>query len=151
MKRNLILSIIACGAGLALTSGLQAQDAAPAPGAPAAATTGTDGGHHGGNMLERLTKELDLTADQQTKIKPILDTFHTQMQSVHSDTSLSQEDRRSKMKDARETMNSGINAVLTPDQQTKFAAMQAKMHGHRHGEEAGGQPAAAPAAPSATP
>jgi Spy/CpxP family protein refolding chaperone len=150
MKRNLILSIIATGATLALAPGLQAQDATPAPAAPAAATTGSEhpGGHHG-DMLARLTKELELTDDQQTKIKPILETFHTQVQSVRQDTSLSPEDRRSKMKDARETLNSQINAVLTPDQQTKFAAMQAKMHDHHHGGEAGGQSSAA--APSATP
>ncbi len=152
MKRNLILSIIASGATLALAPGLQAQDATPAPAAPApaAATTGAGPGHpggHHGDMLARLTKELDLTDDQQAKIKPILETFHTQAQSVHQDTSLSPEDRRSKMKDARETLNSQINAVLTPDQQTKFAALQAKMHDHHHGGEAGGQSAA----PSATP
>jgi Spy/CpxP family protein refolding chaperone len=149
MKRNLILSIIASGATLALVPGLQAQDAGTAPAAPAPATTGTDtGGHpgHHGDMLARLTKQLDLTDDQQAKIKPILETFHSQMQSVHQDSSLSQEDRRSKMKDARETMNSQINAVLTPDQQTKFAAMQAKMHDHHHGGEAGSPPAAAPSA-----
>lgn len=147
MKRNLILSIIATGATLALSPALQAQDAAPAP-----ATTGTDagGGHHWGHHGDRLamlTKELDLTSDQQAKIKPILDATHTQMQSIHQDTTLSDADKRSKMKDAHESETSQINAVLTPDQQTKFAAMQAKMHGHRHGgEDAATQPAAAPAA-----
>jgi len=151
MKRNLILSIIASGAALALAPGLQAQEAAPAP-----ATTGTDagghpGGHHGGDhrggdRLERLTKELDLTADQQAKIKPILETGHTQMESIHKDTSLSPEAKKAKMKEAHETETSQINAVLTADQQTKFAAMQAKMHGHRHGGDEAGGPAAAPAA-----
>jgi Spy/CpxP family protein refolding chaperone len=146
MKRNLILSLIACGAGLALSTGLQAQDASPAPSA-AVNDSGHPGGHHG-DMLARLTKALDLTSDQQDKIKPILESAHTQMQSVHQDTSLAPEDKRSKMKDIRDTMNSQINAVLTPDQQTKFAAMQARMHGHRHGGE---DAAGSPAAPSATP
>jgi Spy/CpxP family protein refolding chaperone len=149
MKRNLILSIMACGASLALCPALHAQDAAPAP-----STTGTDAGahpwaHHG-DMLARLTKQLDLTDDQQTKLKPILEAGHTQMQTIHQDSTLSQQDKMAKMKDARESLNSQINAVLTPDQQTKFAAMQEKMRNHRHG---GGGPDAggAPAAPSATP
>jgi Spy/CpxP family protein refolding chaperone len=99
-------------------------------------------------MLARLTKQLDLTDDQQTKLKPILEAAHTQMQSIHQDTTLAPEDKRSKMKDARDSLNSQINAVLTPDQQTKFAAMQARMHGHHHGGEDAGP---SPAAPSATP
>ena len=146
MKRNLILSIIACGASLALCLGLQAQDAAPA--ASASGTNAAGGGHqwgHGGaGQLARLTTALSLTPDQQTQIKPIVDTFHTAMQSVKQDSSLALTDKRAKIKDARDTETSQINAILTPDQQTKFAALQAQMRNH-HRDGAQGEVSPSPA------
>lgn len=152
MKRNLILSLLACGASLTLSPAIHAQEAAPAP-----VTTGTEAGgeghHHrgGGDMLARLTKELDLTADQQEKVKPILETQHSAIQAAHQDTSLSQQDRMSKIKDARETANSAITALLTDDQKTKFAAMQEKWQAHRHGGGQGAENSQPAAAPTATP
>ena len=152
MKRKLILSIIACGASLALCPGLHAQDAAASPSA-----TGTDAGQHqwgnhrGGGpamMLQRLTTALDLTADQQAKNKPILEAETTQMQANRQDASLTQPDKMAKNKAIREDANTQINAILTPDQQTKFAAMQEKMRARRQAAEA--QASASPAA-SATP
>ena len=144
MKRTLILSIIACGASLALCPVLQAQDT-PAPSADTGGGGGHGGGRHGGGMsLEKLTTALTLTSDQQTQIKPILDTERASMQAARSDTTLSQEDKMSKMKDARDTANTAINAILTPDQQTKFAALIANMHSHRGG--GGGGAGAAPSA-----
>ena len=147
MKRNLILSIIACGASLALSPGLHAQDAAPAP-----VTTGTDSGagehRHGGgggDQLARLTTELSLTADQQAQIKPIPDTLHTTIQTTRADNSLARPDQMAKIKEAHETANTAINALLTPDQQTKFAAMKEKMH-NRHGGGAESQVSASPVA-----
>ena len=149
MKRNLILSIIACGASLALCPGLHAQDASPAASVPAANSGQHQWGHgHGGaGFLDRLTTELSLTPDQQAKIKPILETFHTTMQAVRQDTSLTPQDKMAKIKDARASETTQINAILTPDQQTKFAAFQEKMHNHRRG---GGEGQASPS-PAATP
>ena len=154
MKRNLILTIIACGASLALCPGLHAQDASPSP-----STTGTESGQHpwghhggGGDMLERLTKALDLTPEEVTQIKPILETQHTQIQAIREDSTLSQEDKKAKAKGIHETATTQINAILTPEQQTKYAELQQKMRDHHHGGGAGGADQAAPSpAASATP
>jgi Spy/CpxP family protein refolding chaperone len=151
MKRNFILTIIACGASLALCPGIYAQDASPS-------TTGTDSGQHpwghhgGGDMLERLTKALDLTPEEVTQIKPILETQRTQMQAIRADTTLTQQDKMAKAKDVHEATTTQINAILTPEQQAKYAEMQQKMHNHRHGGGPGGADQAAPSpAASATP
>lgn len=154
MKIKLVLSLVACGASLVLCPGLlHAQDATPAP-----ATSGTDTstgghswGHHGGGgggpTIEMLTKQLDLTPDQQEKIKPILDTLHTAVQTARQDTSLTPEDKMAQIKDARQTANTAMDAVLTPDQQAKFEAMQEKMRARRHAEGGpGGSPEASPSA-----
>src|SRR5215469_5854572 len=77
--------------------------------------------------LQRMTQSLNLTEDQQAKIKPILDNESTQMQSLRSDSSLSQEDRMAKMKQIRENTTSQINPILTPDQQKQYAEMMSRM------------------------
>ena len=77
--------------------------------------------------LQRLTQALDLTGDQQEKIKPILENESDQMQSLRTDTSLSQEDRMAKMKQIRENSASQINPILNADQQKKYAEMTSRM------------------------
>ena len=67
--------------------------------------------------LQRMTQALNLSDDQQQKIKPILENESTQMQSLRADTSLSQEDRMAKMKQIRENTSSQINPILNADQQ----------------------------------
>lgn len=148
MKRTLILSLIACGASVALCPGLYAQDAAPAP-----VTTGTVGGagggwqHHGpggGDMVTRLTTELGLSPDQVEKLKPILVQLHSDMQAIQQDASLQPADKMAKRKLTRDAANDQIMAILTPDQQAKFQAMRDKARARHAGAEAGGSPAAAP-------
>lgn len=78
---------------------------------------------------EMLGKQLNLTSDQQGKVLDVLKSEQSQMESLHSDTSLSQDDRRSKMMDIHKTSNEQIRAVLTPDQQKKFDEMQSR---HEH-------------------
>jgi len=87
---------------------------------------------------EMLTKQLNLTSDQQGKVLDVLKSEQSQMESLHSDTSLSQDDRRAKMMDIHKTSNDQIRALLTPDQQKKFDEMQSK---HEHWGHQGGQAA----------
>ena len=94
--------------------------------------------------LQRMTQALDLSEDQQQKIKPILENESTQMQSLRGDTSLSQEDRMAKMKTIREGTASQINPILNADQQKKYAEMMSHMG---HGRGPGGQNQSAPPQP----
>ena len=90
---------------------------------------------------QRLTKELKLNSDQQSKVLDITKAEQTQMESVHSDASLSQQDRRAKMMDIHKTSDDQIRALLDGNQQKKFDAMQTRREqwggGHNHG--GGGQ------------
>ena len=91
--------------------------------------------------LQRMSQALDLTGDQQEKIRPILENESTQMQALRSDTSLSQEDRMAKMKQIRENSASQINPILTPDQQKKYAEMMSHMgRGRGQGQGQGTAP-----------
>ena len=75
---------------------------------------------------EMMTKELSLTSDQQPKVLDALKSEQSQMQKLHSDSSLSQEDRRAKMMDIRKSTNDQVRALLNPDQQKKFDEMQSR-------------------------
>src|SRR5258708_37387875 len=84
------------------------------------------------SRLKMLTEKLNLTDDQQAKLKPILEDESKQMKAVHDDTSLAPADRRAKMKELHEASTDKINAVLTPDQQAKWKQMkQEKMEKHK--------------------
>jgi Spy/CpxP family protein refolding chaperone len=86
--------------------------------------------------LQRMTKALNLTDDQQQKIKPILESESQQMQTLRQDTSMSQQDKWGKMEQIRQTSTSQITPILTPDQQKKYAEMNTH---HGPPPQAGGQ------------
>jgi periplasmic protein CpxP/Spy len=102
---------------------MMAQDAAPPP--PPGQMR--EGPGHRGDMVEMLTKKLNLTPDQVTQVKAINADSMTQARAVRSDTSLSQADMRSKMMDIHKASQDKIRAILTDDQKTKYDAMQAEM------------------------
>jgi protein CpxP len=95
---------------------------------------------------EMLTKQLKLTSDQQPKVLDIVKSEQSQMESLRSDSSLSQDDRRSKMMNIRKTSDDQIRALLDADQQKKFDAMQSQ-HQQWRGHHQDGQ---APNAPDST-
>lgn len=139
--------LLAMGAG----SVLYAQDSSAAP-AQEQQQQGQENGGHGRHMdpdrqLQHMTKQLDLTADQQTQIRPILVDRQQKMQALWQNQSLSREDRHTQMASIREDSKAKIEAVLNDQQKQKFEAMQERMRGHR-GEQGGD---AAPSQPQAQP
>jgi periplasmic protein CpxP/Spy len=104
MKRNL-LTLAAVGA-IALGGFAIAQ----AEGGP--------GRWHGqGLSIEHLTKTLNLTSDQQAKVQPILDQAKPQIIAIHKDA-------MQKTHAVMASTMSQIRPLLTPEQQTKFDAVQ---------------------------
>lgn len=98
--------------------------------------------------LKRMTEELNLTKDQQDKIKPILEDEQKQMQDLRQSSTGERPDM-SKMRDIRKSHDEQIEAVLTSEQKTKWEDMQKKMMergGGRRGGE-GGQGGGTPPPP----
>jgi len=88
---------------------------------------------------EMLTRKLKLNADQQTKVQDIFTAAKSQMDSLRSDSSMSREDRRTKMMDIYKTSGDQVRALLDPTQQKKWDEMQSRReqrHGHHHGGQA---------------
>lgn len=85
-------------------------------------------------MVEHLSTELNLTEDQKAKIKPMAEDFYKQMNEVHQDSSLSEPERRDKIRQIHENALDQVKTILNPDQREKFDEMMAS-HGH-HSEMA---------------
>jgi Spy/CpxP family protein refolding chaperone len=93
-----------CAAMLATISLVNAQD----PGAHQ---------RHWGNALEHMTKTLNLTPDQQAKVRPIIEQAKPQIVAIRQEA-------RQKIKVIRDNISSQIRPLLTPTQQQKFDAIQ---------------------------
>ena len=106
MKRNL-LAVVAAGA-IALGGFIIAQ-------AQAGSGVGCAHGHAFG--LRGLTDELNLTAEQQTKVQPILDAAKPQIVAIHQDA-------MQKTQTVIDSTLSQIRPMLTADQQKKLDAVQ---------------------------
>jgi len=132
MKRMLVCALLslamACG-GTALYAQQGNMGQGGGPGAGHQMAMSPD------QRLQHMTKMLNLTDDQQQKIKPILDNENQQMQTLRQDTTMSREDKMTKMRDMRQSTNDQIKAVLNADQQKKWEEMQSRQmeHGMGHG------------------
>ena len=150
MKNASKLFLIAFGSVLlSLPAALRADDPAPAGGPPPPPPE-----HHERRkeMGERMAKELGLTADQQTKMKAIMEEQRTAGEAIRADTSLSREQKREKMAQLWQDSKAKRMAILTPDQQKKaeeFFANHPEGGGPRHKKDKGEGAPAAPAAPDA--
>lgn len=109
MNRKLLTVIIA--SALALGSG-------------AALAGDHDGQHkmmrkhmHGGMKIERLTRQLDLTPEQEAQIKPILEQMKPQLKAIH-------EEARQKADKVVQDNMAKIRPVLNAEQQTKLDKLQ---------------------------
>ena len=103
MKRN-VLAIVTAGA-IAL-GGFVVVNAQPGP-----------GGHGHAFGLKGITDKLNLTADQQTKVQPILDAAKPQVAAIHQEA-------MQKMQTVMKSTLSQIRPLLNADQQTKLDAIQ---------------------------
>lgn len=136
--RSVTIALIA----LAVTSypSLTQAKSTPTP-APTVAATGGKQALTADQRLADLKKEVNLTKAQETKVKPIIEKYVSDREAITNDKSLSKTDKNSKKDALRTQYNQDINAVLTPDQQKKWAGAKKEIF----------QPAKQPAAASPTP
>jgi len=120
-----------------------------ATGAPAAPYQG--GGYGGGqggggrrgpmspdDQLKQMTKDFDLTADQQAKIKPILVDAQKKMEDVRNDSSGDRQTMRQKMMQIRQDTNDQVRALLDDKQKEKFDKQQQERQDRPQNRRGGG-------------
>lgn len=140
MKRFVpVAAALLCGGAL-LTSPLLAQTDAPPPppqsdmqGPPPPSQAGRGHMPSPEQRLQHLQHALNLTPDQTTQVKALLEAERGKAEAARANTALAPEDRRSQLMANRQDTTAKIRALLTPDQATKFDAMETRMREHRQG------------------
>ena len=101
-------------------------------------TIGRRGGDHAKGGFERkggdraaMAAELNLTADQQQKVKSIQAGFKGQLEALKADQSLSKEQKRAKMQEIMKAQQEQLKTVLTKEQQEKMASLRKERGGKR--------------------
>ena len=74
--------------------------------------------------LQHLSNTLGLSADQQEKIKPILQGELAKLRSVENDNSMSADEKQKHAEKVHSYAQSEIQSVLTTEQQQKFVKMR---------------------------
>ena len=87
---------------------------------PASTTTTAAGPHKG----MKLIKELGLSKDQLKQIKSIRSTAKSQIATIKADTTLSDADKKAKIKEVHKDSMKQIQAILTPDQLAKLKQLR---------------------------
>jgi Spy/CpxP family protein refolding chaperone len=150
-----------CSAGLAMSAAIAQQETAPPP-PPDQQQQGPppdgqmQGPMHSGprgmdpeRRIEMLQRRLDLNDSQTAQVREILKESRAQTETIRANASLAPEDRRAQMMTLHQGEQARIRAVLTPDQQAKFDAMQERMRERRG--DGGGESAPPPPPPAPAP
>lgn len=78
--------------------------------------------------LQMLSQKLDLTADQQEKLRPVLQQLFEGQQKIVEDTSLSSEQRQQQMKALHEKADKEARQFLNDDQKKKLDELERQPH-----------------------
>lgn len=122
---------VAIGILLALAVSAAAQET----GAKKQENTQTAGQHSAPTvdaLMKTLTEKLDLTADQQTKIKAVLQNLHEFTKKLADDPNLTDEERTAKAKPERMKAHQQMIAVLTEEQKQKAEEYLKGQHREMH-------------------
>jgi Spy/CpxP family protein refolding chaperone len=112
MKVEKLLGGIVCLVAALSVSVVQARPAVPAQAAA------RDGGMR--DRLQAAVESLNLTDEQKPKVKDIFADAKTKRQAIFTDSSLSEDQKKAKMKELHEGTMAKLNEVLTPDQQAEL-------------------------------
>ena len=84
------------------------------------------------DRLQAAVESLNLTDDQKPKVNDIFADAKAKRKALVSDTSLTEDQKKAKMKELHQSTMTKLNEVLTPDQQielrTKMAAAEKNQH-----------------------
>ncbi len=90
------------------------------------------------NRMALLAEKLNLTDAQKAAINPIMATEANDIKAVMQDNSLSKEQKQTKISGIREASDTKINALLTPEQQAKWAQLKENAKQERNKKNAPG-------------
>ena len=94
-----------------------------------------------GPDMDRMAVLLDLNDSQKAEVQKIFDEQHEKLKAVHEQahsagTKPTREERAKFHDEMKQEMTTKLQAVLSPDQMKKFAALADHQHGHRGHDDA---------------
>ena len=122
MKKFLVMACIAAG----FTFTAQAQDS----NAPKEHRKGD----HKKEWKQGGKEKLNLTEDQQEKMKALHQSFSTQVKAIKDNQSLSEDQKKEQMKALSVKRREEMKAILTPEQQQKMLEQRKNMRKHQKRE-----------------
>lgn len=111
----------------------QDQNAQPGqqPGAATQSQSPSAAGHPSiDDQVQSLSQQLNLSADQQAKVKTALEDQHTQAMNVVQDSAMSRDDKIQKIHTIREGTINKVRTALNDDQKKKFDTMVQQQEQH---------------------
>jgi Spy/CpxP family protein refolding chaperone len=116
----------------------QTQPSQPEQQAPPSQSQSQTQGSTIDEQVKALSLELNLTSDQQPKLKSILEDQRSQGMSIVNDKATTREDKVQKLHALRESTISKVRSMLTPEQQKKLDQMlQEPEPGSPHDQSSG--------------
>jgi Spy/CpxP family protein refolding chaperone len=95
-------------------------------------------------MGERMAQKLNLSAQQQEQIKPLMQKQREQARAIWQDSSLTQDQKKQKMQALHQETQAQMNTILTAEQQQQMQQMRGQFKQRRHGHAPTGDAQPAP-------
>jgi len=127
------IRLFAIGSMLTFAPAMLAQQTATEPGRPLEGAVQANDLPDVGNQLKVLTEKLDLTAEQQPKVKTILQALHDSTQKIMQDKTISRDELLDKVRPLRMKANNQLREILTDDQKKKLDQYLQGPHPDMHG------------------
>lgn len=77
----------------------------------------------------RMLQRLDLTPDQKTQVRNLLQTQRQKVQSIRQDAALSPEQKQDQIKEIRQSTHRQVLGILSPEQQARLKQFQERRRG----------------------
>jgi len=148
-----VKALLAFTGATLLALSLSAQSTAPATPPPAAAPapqasaqpTPQEQAHE---AIEKVSADLNLTADQKSKLEPILVNEIQQVRDLKADTSMTPQQKQEKFQATLTSDHAKIDSILTQEQKDKLAQLRQKQQpGQAPPQQGQAPPAQQPAPP----
>ncbi|HUA66813.1 MAG TPA: hypothetical protein VME24_13270 [Alphaproteobacteria bacterium] len=120
LNKMLVLTSLAAGSMIVCGTAFGQESTTSKIQSEASSATSKVSNMWGGANMDKLSQELGLSDSQKQKVENIFSSEHQQMKDVHQNTTMSTGEKRSEYGKIRDSLNTKLQSVLTPEQYTKW-------------------------------
>jgi hypothetical protein len=120
LNKMLVLTSLAAGSIVVGGSAYGQESTTSKVGSMTTNATSKVTGMFGGASMDKLSEKLGLSDSQKQKVESIFQSEHQQVKDLHQDTTMSTGEKKSEYEKIRDSANTKLQGVLTPEQYTKW-------------------------------